>query len=198
MQSFSQVIQNLRQFKIKTTNHQQQKTRSVLKTSHNGTIYIRRRKDALCHMWNIWYLTEERQVKILKNEKELKVNANRNCKTKNLIYCMKQWWNKHYIERTKMKRINRVSLHRHQITYPAHRCITCSSHLYTSAQRIFTIFLRHTINGENNFLQKTKVQYFMRHLGPKVKQKWSTTILKKTTSIINQNESLKTLRCGGI
>ena len=117
-------------------------------------------------------LIEQGPTKKLKNGKELKVNTNMNCKSRNLIYCITcPGCDEFYIGETKTKLTSRVNVHRHQIKNAALRCIPCSEHLDICAQGDFKIFPFHKINEENDLLRKTKEEYFIGLLNPKLNRK---------------------------
>ena len=94
----------------------------------------------ICSRDNYNYL-ETASEKTFKNGLVFKVNADMNCKTSNVIYCITcPSCHENYIGQTGNSLCERVRVHKQQIRHPNLRQIPLSGHLEQCANRTFKIF----------------------------------------------------------
>lgn len=103
------------------------------------------------------------------NNKSFKVNANMNCKSKNLLYCMTcSSCGKQYIGQTGNKLSDRVRVHKQQIRDPSIRNTNCSTHFDTCCNGKFSIFPFYKVTCENEYIRKAKEDFFINIFKPKL------------------------------
>ncbi|OOZ57814.1 hypothetical protein [Solemya velum gill symbiont] len=114
------------------------------------------------------HLTVGEQI-ILKNGMNIKPNANMNCKTKNLVYCItcpgcSEW----YIGQTGNSLCERMRIHRQQIRSVETRQIPLSAHLETCGSGHFLVFPFHKMTDLNTQKRILKENTFIKLFKPKL------------------------------
>ncbi|KAK3102914.1 hypothetical protein FSP39_014923 [Pinctada imbricata] len=122
----------------------------------------------ICSKDNYNYL-ETGTTKTFKNGLSFRVNADMNCKSKNLIYCITcPSCNENYIGQTGNALCERVRVHKQQIRHPNLRQIPMSGHLDECANGLFKIFpMYKNYRTEQNY-RKTLEQKFIQQFQPKL------------------------------
>ncbi|XP_071122593.1 uncharacterized protein [Mytilus edulis] len=105
----------------------------------------------------------------LKNGQTIIPNADMNCKTVNLIYCIvcstcKEW----YIGQTGNSICQRVRVHRQQIRDPSTRMQDVSEHFETCSSGKFTVYPFYKMNESNKYKRLAKEAHFIKDFQPKL------------------------------
>ena len=100
--------------------------------------------------------------KILKDGKIFNVNADMNCKTRNLIYCITCVnCKENYIGQTGNSLCERVRVHKEQIKHPQYRQIPLSKHLQNCGQSKFKIMPIFKCNRKADSYRKEMERFFI-------------------------------------
>jgi len=105
----------------------------------------------------------------LKNGREIYPNANLNCKSVNLIYCIVcSGCNEWYIGQTGSSLCERIRIHRQQIRSPSTRQIPLSEHLDVCGHQTFIVFPFYKLGEANVTRRLSKEDYFVKKFRPKL------------------------------
>lgn len=103
----------------------------------------------------------------LDDGRKIYTNADMNCKSENLIYCIQCTnCNKSYIGQTSNALKQRMKVHRQQIRDPQYRKIPLSQHLDTCSGGLFKIFPFYKMKTSSDVLREIKEKNFIRKFKP--------------------------------
>ena len=121
-----------------------------------------------CSNDNFKYLESGSHIKF-NNGSTFKINADMNCKTQNLIYCITCLSCKeNYIGETNNSLCQRTRIHRQHIRQEEYRKIPLSKHLEVCSGGTFKIFPFYKCKRIDSQFRKTMEQYFIKKFSPKL------------------------------